>query len=176
MPLDATRAALLARLGRGATLTVIGVTGHQVVPDDALPYVVDGVRKTIGECDPPLRVVTSLAAGADQLVAREVLRSGGRLDAIVPAAVYEATFAADDLRSFEELVSCAESVTRLDFPEPSEQAYWKAGQMIVDRCDVLIAVWDGQPARGLGGTADVVRYARQEGKDVRVVWPQGLTR
>src|SRR5439155_12740709 len=33
-----------------------------------------------------------------------------------------------------------------------------------DRCDVLIALWDGQPARGRGGTAEVVALARRVGR------------
>jgi hypothetical protein len=37
------------------------------------------------------------------------------------------------------------------------------------RAEVLIAVWDGLPARGLGGTADVVAYAKQCGRPVEVI-------
>jgi hypothetical protein len=33
---------------------------------------------------------------------------------------------------------------------------------------VLIALWDGQPSRGKGGTAEIVAYARQRG--IPVVW------
>ncbi|WP_041624991.1 hypothetical protein [Stackebrandtia nassauensis] len=44
------------------------------------------------------------------------------------------------------------------------------------RRDQLIAVWDGQPARGYGGTADVVDYARDHGIDVTVIWPEGAKR
>ncbi len=40
----------------------------------------------------------------------------------------------------------------------------------------LFAVWDGQPARGYGGTADVVTRARDRGRPVRVIWPDGATR
>jgi hypothetical protein len=46
----------------------------------------------------------------------------------------------------------------------------------VDRSDVLLAVWDGQPARGPGGTGDVVAYARARGTPVEVVWPAGAAR
>ena len=38
------------------------------------------------------------------------------------------------------------------------------GRYVLDRCDVLVAVWDGQPARGRGGTADIVAMARHCGK------------
>ena len=51
-----------------------------------------------------------------------------------------------------------------------------AGKVVVDRSSVVLAVWDGQPSRGLGGTADVVAYARQRGVTVTVVWPEGASR
>jgi hypothetical protein len=37
-------------------------------------------------------------------------------------------------------------------------------------------VWDGKPARGIGGTADIVSYARQKGVPVAVLWPEGAAR
>ena len=48
--------------------------------------------------------------------------------------------------------------------------------MVPDRSSVLVAVWDGQPSRGLGGTADVVAYARQRSVPVTVTWPEGASR
>jgi len=39
-----------------------------------------------------------------------------------------------------------------------------------------VAVWDGKPARGVGGTADIVSYARQKGVPVAVLWPDGAAR
>jgi hypothetical protein len=47
--------------------------------------------------------------------------------------------------------------------------------MLAD-ADELLAVWDGQPARGYGGTADVVEAARYKGIPVTVVWPAGAKR
>lgn len=64
----------------------------------------------------------------------------------------------------------------LPFSEPSEEAFYAAGKAVVDACDWLIAVWDGEPARGLGGSADVVAYARNRGKVVHVIWHEGLSR
>ncbi|MFJ8953478.1 hypothetical protein ACIRO1_25525 [Streptomyces sp. NPDC102381] len=51
-----------------------------------------------------------------------------------------------------------------------------AGKEVVDQSDVLLAVWDGKPAGGKGGTADVVAYAQRQGMDVRIIWPLGATR
>jgi hypothetical protein len=50
-----------------------------------------------------------------------------------------------------------------------QQAYWRAGREVVDRSDVLIALWDGQPAHGTGGTGEVVAYARRSGVAVLTV-------
>ena len=36
------------------------------------------------------------------------------------------------------------------------EAYERAGRYMVDRCDALIAVWDGENPRGQGGTAEIV--------------------
>jgi hypothetical protein len=49
-------------------------------------------------------------------------------------------------------------------------------EILVGLVDEVIAIWDGQPARGYGGTADVVRYAENVGVAVRVVWPEGAVR
>ena len=70
----------------------------------------------------------------------------------------------------------AAEVEQLAFDEPSEEAFLAAGRRVAEECDWLIAAWDGEPSRGLGGTADVVAYAGQIGKRVEVVWPKGLRR
>jgi hypothetical protein len=47
---------------------------------------------------------------------------------------------------------------------------------MISRADQLLAVWDGQPARGFGGTADVVAAARSRPVPITVIWPDGATR
>ena len=44
--------------------------------------------------------------------------------------------------------------------------YEKVGKEVVDTADVLFAIWDGEEAKGKGGTGDIVQYARDEGKYV----------
>ncbi|UJW36868.1 hypothetical protein L3Q67_02325 [Saccharothrix sp. AJ9571] len=41
---------------------------------------------------------------------------------------------------------------------------------------VVLAVWDGGPSSGHGGTADVVDAARERGLPVTIVWPDGAER
>jgi hypothetical protein len=177
MPADPPWQALLAGRHGRQVVTALGVTGHQTIPPTARELVVEAVRDILREAESPLCAVTSLAAGADQLVAAELLRTGGRLHVIVPSRNYERTFITkDDLASFQSLLEAAHIVTRLDYEEPSEEAFLAAGKSVVDNCEMLIAVWDGRPARGVGGTADIVRYARETGKAVSIVWPDGIRR
>ncbi|MGO9776027.1 MAG: hypothetical protein ACLQGT_13130 [Terracidiphilus sp.] len=132
-------------------------------------------------------VVTPLAEGADRVVARAVLESPhARLDAVIPLALqdYLEDFATGESRAeFTELLSrCAEPVflrTRLLRDERQDavgqaelrrDAYAQAGRYVVDHCDLLIAVWDGEPTGGRGGTAEIVDYARKQNRPVLRMW------
>jgi hypothetical protein len=56
------------------------------------------------------------------------------------------------------------------------QAAMEASRAMLDQAERTFAVWDGKPARGYGGTADVVAEARDRGTPVTVIWPEGATR
>ena len=49
--------------------------------------------------------------------------------------------------------------------------YYDAGVMLVEGCDALLAVWDGLPAKGVGGTGDSCDFARATEKPVFVLAP-----
>ncbi|MFJ9705970.1 hypothetical protein [Streptomyces sp. NPDC101234] len=164
----------LAGGGMTGGVTRIGVTGHRVLPDAVRSAVREGMRGLLGG---EAELLTSLAAGADQLCADLALAAGGRVTAVIPGTDYEAQFEdAAALASYRRLL--ARCTTRVDLPaEPSpEAAYDMAGRWVVDHCELLVAVWDGRPARGRGGTAEVVAYARANGRRVTVLWPPGILR
>jgi hypothetical protein len=158
-------------------VTRFGITGHQDLPSEASTLARSRMRKLLEpHRGPALRGVTSLAAGADQLFATIVVSLDGELEVIIPAADYASTFSSRALDTFETLLAAAATIDQLPFVRSSEDAFWAAGRAVADRCDVLLAVWDGQPSRGLGGTADVVHYAREHGTTVKVIWPHDLKR
>jgi hypothetical protein len=153
-----------------------GVTGHQILPPRIVDRAVEHWRRVL-PVDAALYGVSSLAEGADQLFARHVLAAGGVLEAILPCEDYAGSLVTDDGRArFEELRRAAGTVITLPYPNPSEQAFLAAGLVLVERCDHLFAIWDGGPARGLGGTADIVTYARARGCPVTVLWVDGVLR
>lgn len=147
----------------------LGVTGHQDLPSEVVALVAARLDDFLADPD-GVTAITSLARGADQVVARAVLDRGGDLEVVVPCEGYGELFVGSDASSYDELLARASSTTRLPYPEPSESAFLAAGLVVVERCDRLLAVWDGEPARGLGGTADVVAYARSIERALVRVW------
>jgi hypothetical protein len=155
----------------------LGISGHQDIPREVAAYVRPILIRLINEQKEKVVGVSSLAAGADQLFATMILEQGGTLHAIIPCRGYERTFSEpESLKQFELLRARAQEIETLEYPEPSEEAFLHAGRRVVHNSDLLIAVWDGQPAIGKGGTADIVEYARSRGVKVIVVWPPGTTR
>ena len=153
-----------------------GVTGHRILP----PSIVDRATRHWSAVLPAgalLHGVSNLADGADQLFAAHVLAAGGTLEVVLPCEGYAGSLTAGESRvRFEHLRDAAARVITMPYPSPSDEAFLAAGQVLVDRCDHLFAVWDGRPARGLGGTADIVTYARTRGRPVTVLWVDGVLR
>ena len=158
---------------------MVGMTGHQGLPTPTAELVTAALRDTLSRDTLNLVGVTMLGPGADQLFARVVLELGGTLYVVQPTVgmQYRDSFEDDAARrGYDELYGQASHVEALEHTESTEQAHMDAGKVVVDRSSVLLAVWDGLPSRGLGGTADVVNYARQRGVPVQIIWPEGATR
>ncbi len=65
-------------------------------------------------------------------------------------------FATDNMT---EQVNTPENVRDFD-KLPRDLQYRHAGQFIARHCDVLIALWDGEPSDAIGGTAEIVSFKR----------------
>ncbi|MCX4722165.1 hypothetical protein OG818_41485 [Streptomyces virginiae] len=155
----------------------IGVTGHRAIPDSVLGHVESALRAVLGGHEGPLEAFSSLADGADQLFATIALEHGADLTVVIPSVDYEEAFEEPEaLARYRSLKNRAAQEVRMDFARSTDEAYYAAGTYIADSCDRLVAVWDGQPARGHGGTAEIVAYARTLGKPVTVIWREGVTR
>jgi hypothetical protein len=159
-------------------MTRIGGTGHQGLPPETVRLVDHALREYLaGQEARDLLGVTMLGPGADQLFAEAVLDVGGLLHVVIPAVKYRDGFEDQDAkRRYDALLDKATYSERLEHVESTEEAHMAGGRAVVDAADVVVAIWDGQPARGLGGTADVVAYARKRGVPVEVIWPAGAAR
>src|SRR2546428_5547687 len=82
----------------------IGITGHQRLEDpEGWPWVAGVMREELAKVTPPLVGVTSLAVGADQLLARLILERGGAIHAVLPFADIERSFAPEDVSAYRQL-------------------------------------------------------------------------
>jgi len=154
----------------------IGITGHQRLDDPSSWSWVQSEIDRILVAAKPVIGFSSLAIGADQLFARTVLEQGGKLVVIVPFDGYEAVFETEaGRREYTRLLDAASEREVLEQTGSREDAYLLAGHRIVDRAEQLIAIWDGQPAGGLGGTADIVHYATKQGRHLIHLNPMNLT-
>jgi hypothetical protein len=174
----------------------VGITGHraealQADAAAALPARISAVLAALGEsalamsarereafspAAPAIRFVSAIADGSDQIAAEAALALGWELQAILPfrRADYRASLADAPARdSFDDLLARAERVLELPGEEPGDvEAYVMTGRATVAHCDVLIAVWDGLPPRGRGGTAEVVQMAITRGRPVIHLAPE----
>jgi hypothetical protein len=154
----------------------LAFSGHRGLNAATASLVDRAIRDALAANAADLTGLSCLADGADHIFARAIADLGGRLEVVIPAERYRDGLPEAARPGFDELVALATGVHRMPFREPSEWSYMAAGKFLIDHADRLYAVWDGKPARGYGGTADVVGYARERGIPVHVIWPDGAER
>ncbi len=163
----------------------IGVTGHRLLPAEDLPVLYDKLHEAVLDIERefprrPIRMLSPLAEGADQLLADVALERGFPLEAPLPKPLdqYEREFttpqALDEFRA--TLERAASWYTLPDPPYGSavmptagtglavdtrHAPYVQVGRYVVDASDILLTLRDGRATTSPGGTADVLRYALQ---------------
>jgi hypothetical protein len=156
---------------------IVAVTGHRDLVPDELPI----LRSRVRDCLFSLRyeypsrtvvVMSSLADGADRLVAEEAVKLGMPLSVVLPMprALYEEDFTAESREQFAQLCDVASEIFELPIlPGSSARSiveqgpgrtrqYAQVGVFLSAHCHVLLAVWDGKESELLGGTASTVRF------------------
>lgn len=145
----------------------IGICGHRYLAEEerittGIKVALERIACTCGA--PPWVIRTSLAQGADCLAASLALqREDTVLEVLLPFPVDEFLGDFDNPTSrgvFNNLLMAAKRVDVLAPQHDREEAYLKAGQLLAESCDVLLAIWDGKSAHGAAGTGTVVERAR----------------
>jgi len=151
-------------------MLTLGITGHRFLSDEqAVASHLDEVFRRISQAYPgeEWTLVSPLAQGSDQLF----VQAGWRFRAsplIVPLPMpkgeYMQSFTTDRAKhEFEKLLSRADQMISLPSCTSPEEAYASMGRFLVEKCSLLVAIWDGKPALGTGGTGQVVGWARSLG-------------
>lgn len=154
-----------------------GVTGHRLnqlpEPDRprlqrALGRALDAIEaaaaKAARRAPVAMTMVSALAEGTDRYAAYAALARDWRLVAPLPFRTGRY------LKDFETPESKAEFralLARSKAVEPDGRgSYLAVGLMLLERSDVMIALWNGAPPKGPGGTADVAARALEKGTPV----------
>ncbi|MDQ3471005.1 MAG: hypothetical protein M3428_01255 [Pseudomonadota bacterium] len=126
-------------------------------------------RSIFARKPPRLLFVSPLADGADQLAAEIALRVGFELQAVLPfdRETYRGRLAEASRKRFDALLASASCELQLPGEIDRElDAFVMTGRATTAHCNILLAVWDGLPPRGRGGTGEIVQLAITHGMPV----------
>lgn len=158
----------------------VGITGHTSITEATAELVKVHLRSylrcRISGSGADFIGITCLARGVDQLFAQLVLDLNGKLMVIVPAQDYGNIPNKREHLRYCELLDRAQSVHSMPFTRSGPDAYVAASREMILRSEVVVAVWDGSPPDGRGGTSDAVQIAQEHKKEVVVIWPNGSER
>ncbi|MFZ1414833.1 MAG: hypothetical protein WAS73_09695 [Defluviicoccus sp.] len=163
----------------GSDTEVVGAKVRAVltaIKDNLAAVHVEARKLSCYNTEPPLmRIISSLAEGADQIAAKEAVAPCSELQVVLPFAAdeYERDFETEASKEeFRALIHRATTVMTLDGARTSkateDKSYRAAGVMMLRQCDVVIAVWDGKRPVSTAGTGAIADDALRLG--LPVVW------
>lgn len=166
---------------------LIGFTGHRLginetVIRPALTDVLEELKQRAENVGGIAELYASISEGADTLCveAARVLNLPVHLLLPLPEEEFAQDFSSPDAweRSRLELERARlrpgrDSVQTVAGESSRPECYYNQGIHMLDALDVLVAVWDGEPAKGMGGTGEIVSQARAIG--VPVIWINSTT-
>lgn len=151
---------------------LVGFTGHrQVANSEVVTRGLRAVLDRLEKSSAPLAAVSSVASGWDTLFLEEAVRRKLPFFLILPfkRARFQLDFSPTDWNRAEAVMREALDCEEIAEADTDNEAYLEAGKRTVDQTDVLLTVWNWESAVGIGGTADVVSYARSLGKPVIII-------
>ena len=157
---------------------IVGFTGHRHLGD--LVAVREIVREELErlrhEIDGGIAGYSSAAIGADTLFAEACQAEGIPWIATLPfsPADFRKDFNESQWSYASELLRGAAEIEICGTADDRTASYLRCGLKTVDQADLVMAVWDRNPARGVGGTAEVVAYARMLNKPLILIHPERL--
>jgi len=158
---------------------IIGFTGHRRLrnPEGVAATLRELIAALVTEIPGQLVGHSSIAIGGDTLFAEACLSLEVPWIAFLPVAEedFRSDFAEPDWLKARQLLQRAARVQSLPAVNDRNLAYLECGLSTVEEADLMIALWDGEPSRGTGGTAEVVAHARVLGKPLIVIHPERLS-
>jgi hypothetical protein len=149
----------------------IGIVGHRYFCDQSVVAFISqqcfGLLEQFKALDPALTTISAIAEGADTIFAEAALKLDLPLEIVLPFRDYVSDFPTEDARErYRRLRAAACTEKILPYATRSDEAYEAAMNWVIMQADLLIAVWDGLPSGGTGGTG----YAVQQAIELNQPW------
>lgn len=125
----------------------------------------------------PIECISGMALGVDTIFANSVLRikteftSLIKLVAAIPCLHQETLWSNNDKIRYRNIISLADEVVYVSKEPYSKGCMNKRNQYMVDRCNILLAIWNGD---NTGGTADAIRRAEKADKEIIIIDPASI--
>ena len=125
-----------------------------------------------------IECISNLACGADTIFIQEAINKKCKIQLILPFQIneYEKDFDSESLILFRSIIEKHAYSIHGDLKSSDDVerdlAYQSVGRSNIEECDAILAVWDGEIGKGLGGTKDHVDYAIELNKTIH--WIKSL--
>lgn len=169
--------------------TVMAFTGHRTLANPAV------VKKSIDEIVEEFAArgrisgIASAALGSDTLFAQALASRELPFSLVLPFPLerFQADFPKETAKAWEDVLDLVKKAADIevieswarpvpasseDEPTQDQVAYMDTAIRTMEEADVLIAVWDGKPAKGFGGTTYAVDYAKAIGLPLIIINPE----
>jgi hypothetical protein len=159
---------------------MVGVVGHRDLLPDQIPQLrtaVTNILKRLRDDNPdvPLRLLCSMAAGADLLAADAAAELGISIVALLPYARHlcRGDLESDDDRALFDRLCDKSDVVELKLPDGTnpidverqgelrDRQLQRAGSIIARYSGLMIAIWDGLNTDHRAGTARAIQFRRE---------------
>lgn len=114
----------------------------------------------------PERVISGMALGWDQALAAAAVDLAIPFVAAVPFEGQEARWPTSSQREYQQVLCRAAEVVIVSPGSFSAQSMQSRNEWMTDRCDLLLALYDGSAS----GTGNCIRYADEIGRDTINLW------
>lgn len=153
---------------------IVSFTGHRPqklggfkLPNPTYIKVCQKIESTLKELNPE-KVISGMALGVDQWAAFISYKLKIPFIAAVPFINQESKWPTFSQETYNKLIKLASEKVIVSDGEYSANKMQIRNEWMVDRCDQLIAIWDGSS----GGTGNCVNYAKSKNKSIIYIDPR----
>lgn len=153
---------------------IVAFTGHRPdklggykLPNPTYIKICQKLDKALRELKPS-KALSGMALGIDQWAANVCVKLEIPFVAVIPFVGQEKMWPADSQRIYNNLLTKAAEKVIVSEGGYSAAKMQIRNQYLVDNCDLLIAVYNGDKT---GGTANCINYAKEIGKKILIIDP-----